>query len=120
VLFDKLATPGEPYDLALAGWLADIPDPSGFLADLFHGRNIPDPNYSRMRSPRFDRLLDQGSRLTGNARYRRYGGLDVALARDGAPAVAYAFDNALTFVSARTGCIVVNPYLDLAAVCVKR
>jgi hypothetical protein len=28
-------------------------------------------------------------------------------------------ENALTFVSKRTGCVVVNPFLDLAAVCLK-
>ena len=32
-------------------------------------------------------------------------------------AIPYAYDNALTLVSARTGCVIVNPYLDLAAVC---
>ena len=36
-----------------------------------------------------------------------------------APSVAYGVDNALTLVSARTGCVIVNPFLDLAAVCVK-
>jgi hypothetical protein len=43
----------------------------------------------------------------------------VELARDEAPAVAYGVDSALTLVSARTGCVIVNPYLDLAAVCLR-
>ena len=41
------------------------------------------------------------------------------ISRDAAPAIPYAYDNALTLVSARTGCVIVNPYLDLAAVCLK-
>jgi hypothetical protein len=58
-------------------------------------------------------------RLTGAARYRTYGRLDIDLARDEAPAVAYGVDDALTLVSARTGCIIVNPYFDLSAACIK-
>jgi ABC-type oligopeptide transport system substrate-binding subunit len=116
--FAKLDTRGAPFDIAWAGWLADIPDPS-LLNDLFESRNIPEGNESRFVSQEFDRRLERASRLTGAPRYREYGRLDVALARDAAPVVAYAYDNALTLVSARTGCVVVNPYLDLAAACLK-
>jgi peptide/nickel transport system substrate-binding protein len=116
--FDKLTRPREPFDIAWSGWLADLPDPS-LLNDLFAGRNIPGSNLGRFDSPNYNALLDQASRLTGARRYQKYGRLDVDLARNAAPAIAYAYDNALTFVSARTGCIVLNPYLDLAAVCLK-
>jgi peptide/nickel transport system substrate-binding protein len=119
VVFERVSRRGEPYDLALLGWLADIPDPSSFLDDLFRGDNIPALNYSRFDSPAFNRSLDRASRLTGSARYRAYGKIDVELARNGAPAAAYAYDTALTLVSERTGCVVLNPYLDLAAVCLK-
>jgi peptide/nickel transport system substrate-binding protein len=117
--FEKLSRPGEPFDIAWEGWLADLPDPS-LLNDIFAGRNIPASNHGRFDSPKYNALLDQASRLTGARRYQEYGRLDVDLARNAAPAIAYAYDNALTFVSARTGCIVLNPYLDLAAVCLKR
>ena len=117
--FDKLATPGEPFDIAWAGWLADLPDPS-LLDDLFAGRNSPRSNSARFDSPLYNARLDRASRLTGARRYEEYGRLDVDLARNAAPAVAYAYDNALTLVGPRTGCIVLNPYLDLAAVCLKR
>ena len=77
-------------------------------------------NYSYIDSPRYNRLLEEASRLpVGPERYRRYGELDVDIARNAAPVVAFAYDRALTLVSARTGCVVVNPYLDLAAVCLK-
>ena len=39
----------------------------------------------------------------GSERYAMYGRLDVDLARDAAPAIAYAYDNALTLVSKRVG-----------------
>lgn len=116
--FEKLATPGEPFDIGWAGWLADLPDPS-LLNDLFDGRRVPDPNLSRFDSATYNRMLDRASKLTGSARYREYGRLDIDLARNAAPAIAYAYDNALTLVSSRTGCVILNPYLDLAAVCLK-
>jgi peptide/nickel transport system substrate-binding protein len=121
LIFDKIATRGEPFDISWNGWLADVPDPS-VLNALFDGRSIGaanGANNSFFNSPRYNRLLGRASQLTGADRYREYGRLDVDLARNAAPAIAYAYDNALTLVSARTGCAVVNPYLDLAAVCLK-
>ena len=115
--FQKVATPDEPFDIAWAGWLADLPDPS-LLNDLFAGENSPDPNNSRFDSPMYNARLDRASRLVGPKRYATYGKLDIDLARNAAPAIAYAYDNAL-IVGKRVGCIVVNPYLDLAAACLK-
>jgi oligopeptide transport system substrate-binding protein len=119
--FDKLYTRGEPFDIACAGWLALFPDPD-VLNDLFDGKKIGDrsaANNSYFNSPKYNRLLERASTLTGSARYREYGKLDVDLARDAAPSIAYAYDTALTLVSDRTGCVVVNPFLDLTAVCLK-
>jgi ABC-type transport system substrate-binding protein len=121
ILFDRIATRGEPFDISWNGWLADVPDPS-VLNALFDGRSIGaanGANNSFFNSPKYNRLLGRASQLKGAERYREYGRLDVDLARNAAPAIAYAYDNALTLVSARTGCVVVNPYLDLAAVCLK-
>jgi ABC-type transport system substrate-binding protein len=121
VLFAKLATPGEPFDIGLIGWGTNSSDPR-FIATLFDGRTVGQPDsqdYSYFDSPKFDRLFDQASRLTGQARYRAYGNLDVQLSRDEAPAIPYAYDRTMNLVSARTGCAIFNPYLDLAAVCLK-
>jgi peptide/nickel transport system substrate-binding protein len=118
--FQKLATPGEPFDFGWQGW-GTGPDPS-FLDGMFNGKWIPkegNSNRSYFDSPRYNRMLNAASRLTGSARNRAYGRLDVLLARDAAPAIAYAHDNALTLVSRRTDCVVLNPTLDLAAVCLK-
>jgi ABC-type transport system substrate-binding protein len=121
VHFDKLATPGERFDIGWIGWL-DIVDGS-LLNDLFDGRTIGQPdsrNYSYFNSPNYNRLLEAASRLpVGPERYRRYGELDVDIAKSAAPAIPFAYDNELTLVSARTGCVVVNPVFDLAAVCLK-
>ena len=94
------------------------PDPD--LLHIFDGRTIGQPgnnNWSYFNSPKYNRLLDQASRLTGDERYRAYGELDVRLSRDAAPAIPISVVNALAFVSARTGCVLMNPWLDLTAVC---
>ncbi len=55
----------------------------------------------------------------GPERYRDYGELDVDIASNVAPGIPFAYDRALTLVSARTGCVVLNSILDLAAVCLR-
>jgi peptide/nickel transport system substrate-binding protein len=120
LLFEKLSRPGERFDIGRISWTG-LSDP-GFLGFLFDGRSIGDPqsgNWSYFNSPAVNRQLEAASRLIGPARYRAYGELDVALSRDHAPAIPYGVPNSLTFVSANTGCAVVNPTLDLTAVCLK-
>lgn len=53
------------YDLALAGWIADTPDPADFFESLFHSSSIIRPgtpganslNISRWKSPEMDDAL---------------------------------------------------------------
>jgi ABC-type transport system substrate-binding protein len=120
VHFAKLATPGEPFDIGDVGY-GTRKDPS-FLDFLFNGRTIGETgsgNLSYFDSPKYNTLLAQASRLTGAERYRAYGELDVELSRDAAPAIPFAVINAVAFVSKRTGCVIMNPSLDLTAVCLK-
>lgn len=121
VLFQKLATPGEPFDIGRVSW-GGLWGPS-FLNFLFDGTTIGQPgfgNWSYFDSPKYNRLLQQAARLpAGPARDRAYGELDVQLSRDAAPGIAYGFLNELTLVSGRVGCVVVNPFLDLTAACLK-
>lgn len=117
IYFQKAQTLGEPYDIILIGWVGGYNDPREFLL-LFDGRSGAQ-NYSRFNSPAYNRLLDVAGRLSGPARYKAYGSLDVRLMRDEAPAIPYAVYNDWTFVSDRVGCVVKNPSLDLTAVCLK-
>jgi peptide/nickel transport system substrate-binding protein len=121
LMFQRLATPGEPFDLAWVGFVGSWSDPQQILG-IFDGRTIGRPNsenWSYLNEPRFNQLLDRAARLSGPPRYRAYGDLDVRLARDAAPAVAVLNPNTWAFVSARVGCVVMNPSLDLTAVCLK-
>jgi ABC-type transport system substrate-binding protein len=116
LFFNKVFNPSEPYDIAWIGW-GSLPDPGPFISDLFHGRS--GSNFSRFDDPSYNRHIDRALLLSGAARYRAFGGIDVRLARDAAPAIGYAVLNAWAFVSARTGCVVMNPFLDLDAVCLR-
>jgi peptide/nickel transport system substrate-binding protein len=120
-LFGKLATPGEPFDLGRVRWFGGDP---GALAFWFDGRTIGQPdfgNLSYFNSPKINRLLDEASRLTGAARDRAYGELDVDISRDFAPMIPVSRVNAMAFVSDRVArsCVVMNPSFDLTAVCLK-
>jgi ABC-type transport system substrate-binding protein len=111
VMLEKLATPGEPYDLTWVGIPAPYYDPAGYFEAL--------TEFSKFKSQKYDRLLAAARRLAGSARYRAYGKLDAEIAAAEAPAIAALDANTWAFVSARTGCVVMNPSLDLTAVCLK-
>jgi peptide/nickel transport system substrate-binding protein len=121
-LFQQLFTPGSAYDMSLLGFGPDYWDPYAILNVLLDGRMIGTPysfDIGYFNSRAYNARLDAASRLSGTARYRAYGKLDVDLARDAAPLVAYENESAVSFVSLRVGCIVLNPFLDLTAVCLK-
>jgi oligopeptide transport system substrate-binding protein len=115
LLFEKIFRPREPFDIAWIGW-GDT-EAAAYLTGLFHGSS--GSNLSRFNDPTYNRLFERASQLPNVARYRAFGDLDVRLARDAAPAIGYATLNAWAVVSARTGCVVMNPFLDLTAVCLK-
>jgi peptide/nickel transport system substrate-binding protein len=121
-LFQQLFTPGSRYDMSLLGFGPDYWDPFAILNMLFDGRLIGTPygfDLGYFNSPEYNARLAVASKLTGTARYLAYGKLDVDLARNEAPMVAYENEKAVTFVSKRVGCLVLNPFLDFAAVCLK-
>jgi ABC-type transport system substrate-binding protein len=124
VLFEKLGTRGEPFDIAPFAWAPDYYDPSTFLNPLFDGRRIRrvhNDDTSCFNSPKYNRLLAKAARLQGRTRYRFYGQLDVDLARNAAPMVAWGYEYDRTLVSKRVGCVVINGRgFDFAAACLRR
>ncbi|HEX6701682.1 MAG TPA: ABC transporter substrate-binding protein [Gaiellaceae bacterium] len=124
--FPRLATPGEPFDLAAVGWGADYADPFDFIDNLLHGKNVPgagggDSNLSRFDDPAFNQRMDDASPLQPPARYDAYSALDRDIMADAAPWAAWGNPNARDFFSARIGCQAFNPLfgMDLAALCVR-
>ncbi len=123
-LFGKIFTPAEPWDLTFLGWFPDYFDPADILGSLLDGRNVPragnyGSNWAYFNSRKYNRLLRRAAQLSGTARYREYGRLDIEIARNEAPLATYDVEDVYTFVSKRAGCLVLNPSIDLSAVCLK-
>jgi peptide/nickel transport system substrate-binding protein len=115
----RLGAPDEPWDIALVLWTPDYIDPYAYVNRLLDARFIGGTNLARFSSSKYNRLMRRAARLHGAARYRRYGELDVDLARNAAPLVPIEFFDEPTLVSKRVGCIVLRPALDLTAACLK-
>lgn len=118
--FRKLATPGEPWDLAFGLWSPSYIDQYAYINLLFDRRFLGGTNFVRFASSEYDRRMRRAARLPqGASRNSEYAALDVLLARDAAPLAAVDFLNEPTLVSKRVGCMVLRPVLDLTAVCLR-
>ncbi len=115
----QVASPGARYDIAFSPWVADYIDPYQYVNVLLESRFLGSNNWSRLHLARSDALMRRAALLQGDARYRAYGKLDVQLSRDVAPRIAVSNDSETTFVSKRVGCIVLRPWLDLTAACLR-
>jgi ABC-type transport system substrate-binding protein len=117
-LFNRLATPREPFDLALAGWAADYPDPQGVLNSIFADSS----NYPTLNDPTYLHQLAAAARLSGPDRYVTYSKLALDLARNAAPLIAYGVRTSADFFAARIACQSYNPFygIDLGALCPQR
>jgi peptide/nickel transport system substrate-binding protein len=117
-LYNRLQNRDEPFDLAMVNWLPDYPDPGAMLAGVL-GNSIMFPPADL---PGYHRSLAAAARLSGPERYLAYGRLDLRLARDAAPVVAFGIPREREFFSPRIGCQK-NGFrvgADLAALCIKR
>jgi peptide/nickel transport system substrate-binding protein len=117
--FSRAARRGEPVDIVFTPWTPDYIDPYAYLNFLFDSRFIGFSNNARLDDPSYDRALRLAATLEGPARARAYAALDAKIARDAAPMGAVSFLDEPTLVSARVGCVVLRPELDLTAVCLK-
>jgi peptide/nickel transport system substrate-binding protein len=118
--FKKLATPGEPWDIAFGLWSPSYIDPFAYINLLLDRQYVGATNFARFTSAAYDESMQRAARLPrGAARNSAYAALDVRLARDAAPLAAVDVLNEPTLVSKRVGCIVLRPVLDLTAVCLK-
>jgi ABC-type oligopeptide transport system substrate-binding subunit len=120
----KMGTKGEPFDIGWHAWSADYADPYDFLNVLLDGKNIGDTNnqnFAYFNDAKYTKKLEAAAKLTGDARYKTYGELDVDLAAHQAPWAAWANANARIFVSSKVGCFTYNPVYgtDLTQLCLK-
>jgi YVTN family beta-propeller protein len=123
-LRERLGTRGEPFDLTIDAWSADMPDPAAMLAPLLDGDRIAatrNTNIAYFDDPAVTRRLHEAARLTGPKRNAALGALDVAVARTSAPYVALANVAQHDVFSRRIGCQIAQPVygIDLAALCLR-
>jgi ABC-type transport system substrate-binding protein len=115
--YTVVSTQTQSYDLAWGGWLWDYFDPAAMLTSILEDSSVG-PTFD---DPAYRRRLAAAARLTGPERYLTYGQLDLDLAREAAPLLA--FDNLTDhdFFSARIGCQTYGIYgMDLGALCIRR
>ena len=124
VQLQKEGTRGEAFDIADEAWSADYADPYDFINVLLDGRNIQaanNNNFAYFNDPKFNQQMTQASLMSGSARYKAYGNLDVAIMQQGVPWAPRSNTNNRMLVSKRTGCFSYSAIytVDLAALCLK-
>ena len=100
-------------------WIANYPDPAGYAPVSLLDDNAFYPTFN---DPTYQRRLTHTGQLTGPNRYTAYGKLDLDLARNAAPLIAYGTNLAADFFSTRVGCQTytgVYVGMDIAALCIK-
>jgi ABC-type transport system substrate-binding protein len=120
---EKLGTRGEPFDVALTGWIVDYADPYAFFFSLTGTsiRRTGNVNWAYFNRPRYNRAIAGIDRLRGKARRKAYAELDADMMRKDPPWAPYTSGVRRDLVSPSFGCYVFNPVygVDLAAACKK-
>jgi YVTN family beta-propeller protein len=110
-------SPHAPFDMTWQGWIPDFPDPEAILNVLLESNTVV-PSFV---SSYWHARLDAAARLSGTRRGLAYARLDLQLARDAAPLVAFGNPSSQDFFSAGVGCETFNSLgIDLAALCLRR
>lgn len=88
VAIKTMGTKGNDIDIFAIGWIADYFDPFDFINVLLDGTNIQDTNnnnYAYFNDPKYNAAMKAAAKLTGEARYKAYGKLDVDIMKNAAP-----------------------------------
>ena len=124
VLFGRIGTRGEPFDMVLTGWYADYADGAAFFGPLLDGSNLAptgNTNPAYFDRAKYNRKIERIERLSGQARRAAWADLDVEMMRDDPPFAPIENGVQRDLISKSFGCYVFNPvfYLDIAAACKK-
>jgi len=124
VQIDKEGTRGEAFDVTTEGWLADYADPYDFINVLLSGDNLHASNNNNVayfNDPTFNKQMRQAALLSGAARYKAYGNIDVNMSKNNPAWAARSNSNNRELVSSRVGCFTYNNIYgpDLSALCIK-
>jgi len=124
VQIDKEGTRGEAFDVTTEGWIADYADPYDFINVLLSGDSLHASNNNNVayfNDPTYNKAMTAASLLSGAARYKAYGNLDVTMMHDNPPWAARSNFNDRIMLSGKVGCFTYNSTysVDLAALCIK-
>jgi peptide/nickel transport system substrate-binding protein len=125
VMNARAGIPGAPYDMILAEFPLDYPDPANALVRLLGGQNARKPsgndNFAYLDEPAYNRQMAAADRLTGRARFRAFSRLDAEIMRNQAPWAPLYEDSVWLLVSKRVACLRLQPEVieDYAAMCLR-
>jgi len=98
-MFRRERRAGEPWDIAMWGWVVDYADPYNFINDQFAAGAAAGQHPGGFYDPRFEDRMKEAARLTGLARLRAYAKLDRHLAARAAPQATFASGENSYFLS---------------------
>jgi ABC-type transport system substrate-binding protein len=119
VALSTVGTRGADFDAYVGGWVADYPDPFDFINVLLDGNNIQasnNSNYAYFNNARFNKLMADAAKLSGQSRYTTYGKLDVQIMGQAAPWAPFVNPNTREFISARVSNYINHPVYSGAIV----
>jgi ABC-type transport system substrate-binding protein len=117
--------PGQPYDMILAEFPLNYPDPDDALVRLLGGANAHmqsgNQNFAYFDKSFYNQQMAAADRLTGLARLQAFSRLDAEIMRNEAPWAPLYEDSHWLLVSKRVGCLKNQPIYvrDIAAMCVQ-
>jgi peptide/nickel transport system substrate-binding protein len=114
-IYTAAGTKGSPHDVVgQIGWCQDYPDPYDFINVLMDGTKIQAENnvdVSYFNSAKYNKAMQRAARLTGKARYKAYGKLDIDITKNAAPWAAMGDSTNQFFYSSKVSpsTMVYNP-----------
>jgi peptide/nickel transport system substrate-binding protein len=101
-IYTAAGVKGADFDIMFGGWNADYPDPYDFFGILLDGRNIHaqnNNNLAYLNDATLNQKIDAANALTGNARAKAFGQLDIYTTSKLAPWVVVDNRNQRDFVA---------------------
>jgi ABC-type transport system substrate-binding protein len=121
--FGLVGTRGQPFDVALWGWIPDYADGFALFGPLLAGKVLGptgNGNVAYFDRAKYNREIERIEGLGGEARGQAWVDLDAEMMRDDPPMAPVMASASTDYVSAHYGCFVFQPIIgrpDLAAAC---
>jgi ABC-type transport system substrate-binding protein len=119
VAINTMGTRGTEMDAFLIGWIADYFDPYDFINVLLDGSNIQaqnNNNYSYWNNPAYNKKMQDAAKLSGDARYKAYGDLDIDIMKNQAPWVPLFNFTARDFIGPNVENFIFHPVYGHAVI----